>query len=151
MREKGGKPFFKLLLYENDEKSRVFSDRFWEEWKRDAGYADGDSLDYAFISDETDFKLDVPPDYPVCAPTCFFNYAGVRAFMEKNLHYDNLSLSYLGKTDRIKNVVSNNGKCFFLTIPEPSEKNTKSHSSFKDDSPLGAYFDDKKQEWKDKR
>jgi hypothetical protein len=148
--KKGGELFFDPRLYGNDEKSRVFSERFWEEWERDFGYAEGDSLDYAFISDETNVTLEVPSTYPVCAPTQFFNYARIRTFMESNLPYKNLSLSYLGNTERIKNIASNNEKRFFLTIPQPSE-HIQAHSFSKDSAPigapLGAYCYEERQRW----
>jgi hypothetical protein len=151
--DKNGKPFYKLLLYENDEKSRVFSQDFWKNWERDTGYAAGDYLDYAIVSDKQEANLEVPSGYQVCDPTKFFTPARIRAFMEQHVSYSKMTLSYCGKTVQIRNqpdMTSGGEKIFFLTIPNPAEQITES-LPFPGGNTLGAYCDDKKKEWIERR
>ncbi|MHC6201762.1 hypothetical protein ACYULU_01045 [Breznakiellaceae bacterium SP9] len=144
----GGAPQYELLRYADDEKCRKFSDDFWERWKNDAGYTDDDAIDFAILSDDERFHLDIPTEFQPRNPTAFFSRDRVRMFIEQELNYNNVVLSYLDREEQIKNkrdMVNDKQKKVFLTIPYPAQEAIKPPASGNYD--LGAHILDIKNSW----
>ena len=139
---------FQSQRYSNDEKSRKFTDNFWSEWEKNAGYENDDKIDFAFLTDDENFEPKIPEAYLQIKPTEFFDQRIIMKFMEK-LEYNDLSLVFNGKEEKIlkKPELGYDGpKRFFLIIQYPDKITCKKQIS-SDAYPLGAFFQDKTKAW----
>jgi len=135
-----------LLKYKNDEKSRPFSGDFWEDWMCDAGFADGDKVDFAFLSDDNAFKFTGYKKFSFAEPTEYFNTGKIEQFMEDKLEYNNLSFEFNGREKEIlKCKLGYKGpKKFYLSIPYPSDETLKYHKpSSEDEFNLGIFIQER--------
>lgn len=112
---------YELFLYSNNERCKEYTDDFWNEWKDAVGFLDGDKVDFAFLSDNDQFRFVIPPDFSLCNPSQFFSHKRIRAFIEKNFNCK-ITLIYKGRKDTINsNDEKFSGqKVFYLDIPFPS-------------------------------
>ena len=146
-----GQAEYELARYSNDETARRFSEDFWQAWKEDSAFTDGDSIDAALLSDDGTFQLDIPPGIPVCNPTHFFTKNRIRRFFERDDRYSHVTLTNDGREETIKNrldVLHGERRRFFLTIFFPAEEGNGFAKSPQDSEyTLGVYFDEKKEKW----
>jgi len=117
---------YEIVPYKNNEKFRPFSNTnvfwnvFWTEWKKYAGYSykKGDKVDFAFLSDDKDFKFQgYRKKFSLVDSTTLTDK--ISRFMEKELDYNDLSFEFDGMEEPINKNESGckkGPKKFYLSI-----------------------------------
>jgi hypothetical protein len=136
-----------ILKYKDNEKSQPFTDNFWAEWKENAGYIEGDKVDFAFLSDDMNFQFPSLEMFSFTNPTDYFNIEKIKQYMEEKIEYNDLSFVFNEREEKIiKCKLGYKGpKKFYLSIPYPSENIIEKSSN--GEYSLGTHIKKKAQEY----
>lgn len=117
---------FEILQYSDDSQSMSYSSGFWQEWENDSCYQPCDFIDFAFLSDQKLWFIEIPKNYQVNKPTQFCTYQRIRDIFCKEILRRQITLSFNGNDEQIpgkRNVLDGELKKFYLIIPYPVSDN----------------------------
>lgn len=146
---------FDLLTYSDNSKSKCFSSDsdFWKEWESASCYQPGDFVDFAFLSDQESWSIEIPEDYQVQNPTQFCTYQRIRdIFCKEVFKHPNIMLSFNGRDEQIfgrRTLNDDKMKELYLIIPYPTPDN-KLPQKNDGNYTVGDYAAEKKRERQEK-
>ena len=116
---------FDLLPYSDGAKEKNFTPEFWSEWERNCCFCPDDSVDFAFLTDNS-LSLEMPSKYKVLNPTEFCTCKRIKDIFCKNtLDYPNVKIVYKEREEQVlskRNLLNDELRTFYLTIPYPAQQ-----------------------------
>lgn len=137
---------FDLLPYSDGAKEKNFTSEFWRDWELDSCYCPEDSVDFAFLTDNS-FCLETPSRYKVLNPTQFCTCKRIQdIFCKCTLDYPNVIIVYKERQEQVlskHNLINDQLRTFYLTIPYPTPQDFL-QPRLDGDYNLGSFLDDER-------